>query len=55
MKIFLSIIFQKIKKIFKFKKEFIIFQCHHPKLYCDNTRYLYEYLNKGVLKIVIEY
>ena len=50
MKIFLSIIFQKIKKIFQFKKEFIIFQCHHPKLYCDNTRYLYEYLNKRGFK-----
>lgn len=50
MKKFYSIFLNYIKKIFLLKKEFIIFQCHNPELYCDNTRYLYEYLNKRGFK-----
>ena len=50
MKNLFLIILQRIKKILQLKKEFIIFQCHNPKLYCDNTRYLYEHLNKRGFK-----
>ena len=50
MKKFLSIFFKITKNILSLKKEFIVLQCHHPKLYCDNTRFLYEYLNKKGFK-----
>ena len=46
MKKILQILFRILKKIFKFKKEYIVLQCHSLKLYCDNSKYLYEYLNK---------
>ena len=39
-----------IKKLLLLKKEYIIFQCHNPNLYCDNTKYLFEYLNKKGFK-----
>ena len=50
MKKFLSIFFRFIKYIAPLKKEYVIFQCHNPKLYCDNTRFLFEYLNKRGFK-----
>ena len=46
MKNIISIFLKIIKNILSLKKEFIVLQCHHPKLYCDNTRFLFEYLNK---------
>ena len=50
IKIIFQFIFKIIKIIFFIKKEYIIIQCHHPKLYCDNSKYLYEYLVKNRLK-----
>ena len=50
MKIIFQFIFKIIKIFFFIKKEYIIIQCHHPKLYCDNSKYLYEYLVKNRLK-----
>jgi teichoic acid glycerol-phosphate transferase len=46
IKIF-QFIFSIIKIILFLRKEYIIIQCHHPKLYCDNSKYLYEYLIKN--------
>ena len=50
MKKFIFIFLRKIKNIFLFKKEFIVLQCHDPRLYCDNTRFLYEHLIKKKFK-----
>ncbi len=46
MKNIISIFLKIIKNFLSLKKEFIVLQCHHPKLYCDNTRFLFEYLSK---------
>ena len=50
MKKIIQTILQMIKIIFPLRKEYIIFQCHNPKLYCDNSKYLFEYLNKKGFK-----
>ena len=50
MRIIIEYLLKMIKKIYHFKKEYIIFQCHNPNLYCDNTKYLFEYLNKKRFK-----
>ena len=50
MKKIFQFILRIMKIIFFIKKEYIIIQCHHPKLYCDNSKYLYEYLVKNRLK-----
>lgn len=50
MKKILGIILKLIKEIVPLKKEFIIFQCHSPELYCDNSKYLFEYLSANGFK-----
>tara|TARA_Y100001970_G_scaffold2704_1_gene3194 strand:+ start:48002 stop:49204 length:1203 start_codon:yes stop_codon:yes gene_type:complete len=42
---YLLSIFYSLLKFFIKKRNIILINAHHPELYCDNTKYLFEYLS----------